>query len=283
MAERKPVVLVGGQLQELPAGDALPPQAPAAHGHATSDVSGLDAALAAKQGVLISGGNIKTLGGQSLLGSGNIAPPGSWQVGDVIQTARTLSAPDWLPCDGSVYLQTSYTDLYAELGLIPDMVPGDKLAGPASLPTSFAYGCSWDSSGTYLAVAHGSSPFITVYERSGSTLTKLANPATLPTGVAYGCSWDSSGTYLAVAHGTSPFITVYKRSGSTLTKLANPATLPTGDAYGCSWDSSGTYLAVAHIVSPYITAYKNFAYDESTQFAVPNVNAGANLTHYIKA
>ena len=48
MAERKPVVLVGGQLQELPAGDALPPQAPAAHGHVTSDVSGLDAALAAK-------------------------------------------------------------------------------------------------------------------------------------------------------------------------------------------------------------------------------------------
>ena len=48
MAERKPVVLVGGQLQELPAGDTLPPQAPAAHGHVTSDVSGLDAALAGK-------------------------------------------------------------------------------------------------------------------------------------------------------------------------------------------------------------------------------------------
>lgn len=48
MAERKPVVLVGGQLQELPAGDALPPQAPAAHSHVISDVSGLDAALAGK-------------------------------------------------------------------------------------------------------------------------------------------------------------------------------------------------------------------------------------------
>ena len=48
MAERKPVVLVGGQLQELPAGDTLPPQTPAAHSHATSDVTGLDAALAGK-------------------------------------------------------------------------------------------------------------------------------------------------------------------------------------------------------------------------------------------
>jgi hypothetical protein len=48
MAESKPVVLVGGQLQELPAGDTLPPQVPAAHVHATSDVAGLDAALAGK-------------------------------------------------------------------------------------------------------------------------------------------------------------------------------------------------------------------------------------------
>ena len=48
MAERKPVVLVGGQLQELPAGDALPPQAPGAHTHAQSDITGLVTALAGK-------------------------------------------------------------------------------------------------------------------------------------------------------------------------------------------------------------------------------------------
>lgn len=48
MAERKPVVLVGGQLQELPAGDALPPQAPAAHAHTIANVTGLDTALAGK-------------------------------------------------------------------------------------------------------------------------------------------------------------------------------------------------------------------------------------------
>ena len=52
MAERKPVVLVGGQLQELPAGDTLPPQAPASHSHAISDVSGLQAALDGKQPTL---------------------------------------------------------------------------------------------------------------------------------------------------------------------------------------------------------------------------------------
>ena len=49
MAERKPVVLVSGQLKELPAGDTLPPQVPAAHSHAISDVVGLDAALDSKE------------------------------------------------------------------------------------------------------------------------------------------------------------------------------------------------------------------------------------------
>lgn len=48
MAERKPVVLVDGQLKELPAGDTLPPQTPAAHTHAQSDVTGLSSALAGK-------------------------------------------------------------------------------------------------------------------------------------------------------------------------------------------------------------------------------------------
>lgn len=55
MAERKPVVLVGGQLKELPAVDTLPPQAPAAHSHATSDVTGLDAALSGKEPAISEG------------------------------------------------------------------------------------------------------------------------------------------------------------------------------------------------------------------------------------
>lgn len=55
MAERKPVVLVGGQLKELPDGDTLPPQVPAAHNHATSDVTGLDAALSGKEPTISAG------------------------------------------------------------------------------------------------------------------------------------------------------------------------------------------------------------------------------------
>lgn len=37
--------------------------------------------------------------------------------GDVLTTNRELAAPEWLPCDGSLYLQSSYPELYASLGI----------------------------------------------------------------------------------------------------------------------------------------------------------------------
>lgn len=46
MATRKPLVRVGGKIRQLPAGDTLPPQAPAAHSHVVGDVVGLGTAAA---------------------------------------------------------------------------------------------------------------------------------------------------------------------------------------------------------------------------------------------
>lgn len=54
-ASRRPLVVVDGRIKELPEGDTLPPQAPAAHSHATSDVTGLDAALAGKEPTISAG------------------------------------------------------------------------------------------------------------------------------------------------------------------------------------------------------------------------------------
>jgi hypothetical protein len=60
--------------------------APSAHAHAITDVTGLQTALDSKQAVLVSGDNIKTVNGGSLVGSGNLA------VGDVLLTAaQTLT------------------------------------------------------------------------------------------------------------------------------------------------------------------------------------------------
>lgn len=54
------------------AADPHPQYAQDAHGHAISDVADLQATLDAKQPALVSGTNIKTINGASLLGAGNI-------------------------------------------------------------------------------------------------------------------------------------------------------------------------------------------------------------------
>ena len=87
----------------------------------------------------------------------------------------------------------------------------------------------------FLAVAHLTSPFVTIYGQDADDFTKLANPATLPAGSSYGVAFSADGTYMAVAHVMSPSVTIYKRSGDTFTKLANPATLPASHGFGVAF------------------------------------------------
>ena len=47
----------------------------------------------------------------------------------------------------------------------------NKLSDPADLPPGIGYSVSFSSDDTYLAVAHSTSPFLTVYKRSGDTFT----------------------------------------------------------------------------------------------------------------
>ena len=132
----------------------------------------------------------------------------------------------------------------------------NKLPDPANLPPNTGYGAAFSPDGTYLAIAHDTSPYVTIYKRSGDTFTKLANPSTLPTGMGFGAAFSPDGTYLAIAHDTSPYVTIYKRSGDTFTKLANPTALPTGTGRGAAFSQDGSYLAIAHQASPYVTIYK---------------------------
>ena len=85
-----------------------------------------------------------------------------------------------------------------------------KLADPATLPASTGRGTAFSPDGTYLSVAHDSSPFVTIYKRSGDVFTKLADPATLPANFGLGTAFSPDGTYLSVAHISSPFVTIYK-------------------------------------------------------------------------
>ena len=42
-----------------------------------------------------------------------------------------------------------------------------------------------------LAVAHSSSPYVTIYNRSGDTFTKLSNPGSLPAGTGLSAAWNN--------------------------------------------------------------------------------------------
>jgi WD40 repeat protein len=139
--------------------------------------------------------------------------------------------------------------------LFPWSTPG-KLTNPGTLPAGAAFGAAWSPNGEFLAIPHETSPYISIYQRSGTTFTKLANPGTLPPNTATDAAWSPNGEFLAIAHVASPYVTIYQRSGTTFTKLANPGTLPPGMANGAAWSPNGEFLAIAHYVTPFFTIYQ---------------------------
>lgn len=130
-----------------------------------------------------------------------------------------------------------------------------KVTDPGTLPTGNAQEVEWAPNGQFLAVAHSTSPFVSIYQWTGGVLTKLSNPASLPPNGGQDVSWSNDSRFLAVAHVGTPFVTVYERSGTTFTKLTNPTTLPTSTGNGVAWNKNN-YLAVAHASSPFVTIYE---------------------------
>ena len=85
-------------------------------------------------------------------------------------------------------------------------------------------------SGADLAVAHQTTPYMSVYPWVSGTGfgTKYANPATIPTSGAADVDFSPAGTEFAVAEINSPRVIAYAFTSGTGfgSKYANPATLP---------------------------------------------------------
>jgi len=127
----------------------------------------------------------------------------------------------------------------------------DKVADPGTLPASSGNGAAFNHDGSLLAVAHSTSPYVTIYNTSD--WSKVADPGTLPASSGYGAAFNHDGSLLAVAHSTSPYVTIYNTSDWS--KVADPGTLPTGLSNGAAFNHDGSLLAVAHGTSPYVTIY----------------------------
>ena len=124
---------------------------------------------------------------------------------------------------------------------------GTKLSDPSTLPAGDGYGVAFDPTGTYLAVAHVDSPYITIYKRNGDTFTKLSDPSALPTGTGYVVAFDPTGTYLAVAHYSSPYITIYLASVCLKTNLMSDVSIAERAGYAKESGVAGEYKKIVVI------------------------------------
>lgn len=159
---------------------------------------------------------------------------------------------------------TNISQIFSDFSgnLAPKIVPQypftspTLMSAPSVLAPNQARGCVWSPNGEYLALSHITSPYITIYKRTGTELVKLADPGTLPGSTGENVCWSPDSQFLVVATPNTPFITIYQRSGDTFTKLADPATLPAGQAKAVSFSPNGEFLSVAHVTTPFVTIYQ---------------------------
>ena len=204
----------------------------------------------------------------------------TYRIGDV-QIAPTAPATGtWLLCDGSAYLQSSYTDLYAAIGLIansPGQVSSFTLR---TMPNSanwaaMGYGngvfVATTNNGTYTAasstdgvtwtartfptnqryhsVTYGNGVFVAVGDSSSGAATNVV--ATSPDGVTWtNRTISASSTWNSVAYGNGTFVAISRTTGTTASTSPDgitwtARTLPTSAGWYAITFGNGIFVAVA--------------------------------------
>ncbi len=135
--------------------------------------------------------------------------------GDVLRTARALSAPEYLPCDGAVYLKSSYPDLADEIGFLYDAVWTERTS---------SYG--WYS---ILGAAYGAGTYVTC----GAFNTVASSPD--------GVTWTQRTSGLATG-------------GLNAAIYAGGRFVVAGDGGGCAYSANGTSWTVGGAISGMATS-----------------------------
>lgn len=98
--------------------------------------------------------------------------------------------------------------------------------------------------GSYLAVAHDITPFVTIYKVSGNTHTKLPNPESLPFANGRSASWSPDGIHLVIGVFTNEpgeRLVIYKRLGDTFTRITGYLE-PEERSVGVSFSPDGKFM-----------------------------------------
>lgn len=151
---------------------------------------------------------------------------------------------------------------------------GQRAANAATLPTGAAMSCDWSPNEDYLAVAHTTTPFVSVYPFIAPTLAigaKITNPGSVPAGNGTAVAWSKLGDAIVVGCATTPFVASYPFSaGAFGTIHTAPVSTPSGTITAIDFMpihlttlSTSTFIALAGAVTPFISMY---AYTAATGF-----------------
>lgn len=200
--------------------DAAAASAASISGGPVTSVNGRTGVVTGVQDTLVSGTTIKTINGTPLLGSGDIVvvteSPSPYEVGDLLLTNRTLTAPAWLPADGAIYSQSGYAALYAEVGLLPSV--STNMSALVRVSATGSWTASAAQGTKAVLVSDGPSTAASYSTDSGATWTA----STLPTANNWtAVSFGATGHVMATVTGAT--VAAYSTdSGATWASRTTP-------------------------------------------------------------
>lgn len=153
--------------------------------------------------------------------------------GDTVNTVATLSPPDWLLADGSVYAQADYPALYSQLGAMNDY---SVLLSTATTWLSVASSVSavkFSPNSQYVATGHGSStPYGQINKRSATnTFSTVTSVPGFSTSTPYisnpRCiAWSPNSNHVAWVRydnrANSGCVEIWSRNGDVFSSLGVP-------------------------------------------------------------
>lgn len=161
---------------------------------------------------------------------------------------------------------TPFAHLYSLIDSPAGPILGQRAANPATLPTGAAQGVAWSPNGDYLAFAHTTTPFVSVYPIIRGTLAfgaKIANPGTLPAGNGTAVKFTPLGDAIIVGCATTPFVISYPFSSGVFgTAHTAPVATPSGAVDAIDFMPmhrntllTDTFVCFGTAVTPFIQAY----------------------------
>lgn len=184
--------------------------------------------------------NVTTTGGSGTVAAWTVsvtalAGGGGSAIGDVI-TAESAPGGAWLPCDGSIYLQSAYPSLFAKLGTRWQNYYGPTTSGPASPKTPRAV--KW-LNGQFVVVSDTTSDTTQFYTSAdGAAWTGRTAPQLNQwRDVEYG-----SGYYVAISSGTGANRVARSTDGVTWTSAT---AAPDANSWYSIAHGGGVFVAVS--------------------------------------